>query len=462
MSRRGPPPRSRSTSISRAPSVSSSGSLSGGFLGWRYLKRQRECKKADSHDSQASTRSRSVSLDRSPSESSRPRSRSPAVPRSNNVRKTLVISCCTKSTQWPALQCMAAVGLHPVVDVALDLPLRGPGVQESRTRTQAILEMPGWERLAEKAMAQLYPQNSKGHGNLVVLVSDHSPEAAASLAEVVAGWQQCLIGPARAFQFDTPQVAKPSETMARLREWLGPPPTHDAGHNFPAKGHGPPCMALSLSVEAAQLHRRVWRRVRSAVAQRLGIQESRGPRRIRPPPWLLPGQQELPNPMPEQTQEERAHHIRAWRERCIYTRPVDHMSAEQVFQLCGTSAAVQQRFWDMADWIPWGSSRDLAMSELLQQAACLRNGGWPRGTVDTWMTQAVRAAICRHSPACAHNAAQVLPASFYDPWERPGRSQPASQPAPAAWPHPAAWLPQASQFHWPPPVAHYGHAGRPW
>ena len=284
--------------------------------------------------------------------------------------------------QWPALQCVAAVGLHPIVDVTLDVQPHGTGVQKSRTSenqtwtagdwTQAILEMPGWERLAQKAMAQLYPQNCKGHGNLVVLVTDHSPEAAASLAEVMASWQQCLIGPARAFQFDAPLAAKPSVAMAELREWLGPSPTNDARHNFPAKSSGPPSLGLPLSAEAAKSHRRMWRRVRSAVAQCLGVQESRGPRRIRPPPWLRPGQQELPNPVPAQSEEERDQHIRTWRERCIYTRPMNHLSAEQAFQLCGTSAAVQQRFWDMADWTPWGSSRDLAMTELLQQAACLR------------------------------------------------------------------------------------------
>lgn len=466
--------RSRSTSISRAPSVSSSGdeSLSAGFLGWRWLQQKRERKEADGHDSQASARSRSVSLARTPSEqSSGPmRSRSPAVPRSKNVRKTLIISCCTKSTQWPALQCVAAVGQLPIVNVTLDVQPHGPGVQEPRTPgnqewtagdwTQAILEMPGWERLAQKAMAQLYPQSCKGHGNLLVLVSDYSPEAAASLAEVVASWQQRLIGPARAFQFDALLAAKPSLAMAELREWLGPPPpANDNRHNFPATSSSPPRLGLPLSAEAAQSHRRMWRRVRSAVAQCLGIQESRGPRRIRPPPWLLPGQRELPNPVPALSEEEREQHIRSWREKCIYTRPVDHLSAEQAFQLCGTSAAVQQRFWDMADWIPWGSSRDLAMTEMLQQAACLRRGGWSTKSVDTWMTQAVRVAICCHSPACMDGAAQVLPASFYDLWERPGRTQPAPG---APWLNPAAWPHQAPQFHWPPPVAHYGHAGHPW
>ena len=410
-------PRTRSTSISRAPSVSSSeASLSCGFAGWRWLEQE-----GKAGASQASTRSRSASLARSsgvqesrspndqPCSHSRPtRSRSPAGPRSTHERRTLVISCCTKSEQWPALQCVAATGQLPLLDVNL-------AVQPSRARTAeewtlAVLEEPGSEKLAQRAMAQLYPQSDRGPGNIVVLVTDSSPEAAASLAEVVASWQQCLIGPARAFQFDAPMVARPAQAMAELRDWLGPLTANSTQPNFPAQSKDPPCLLLPLSKRAATAHRRMWRHVRKHVARRLGIHEPKGPRRIAPPPWLRPDYQAR---MDAEAKECTADWLRR-SQACIYTRPANHMGPLELFEQCGTAATVQQRFWDIAHWIPWGHVRDRARTTMTQEAVYRHEQGWPPGALDAWLTASIRQAIFEDSPCFSRGQAKGLPASFYD------------------------------------------------
>lgn len=338
------------------------------------------------------------------------RSRSPV----QQECKTLVISCCMSSEQWPALQMVAAAGHCPVLDVTLEVQgpkeSRSPGAHEEWTR--AVLEAPGSARLVQKAMAQLYPQNCTGTGNLVVLATHSSPEAAASLAEVVVSWQQCFIGPARAVQFDAPLAPKPSEAMAELRQWLGSQEARRAQRSFPAKGSDPPSLGLALSEEAAQSHRRMWRRVRSTVAHCLGIQESRGPRRIRPPPWLNPEYQAR---MDHEEEESKA--LRLTRaQSTIYLRPSNHTGADDAFKMCGTSDLAQQRFWRISDYIPWGDYRDMAMTGLVQELVRLLHSGVQPWHLDAWLTTSIRFVIFEYSPFFPSGRDQVLPRLFYDSW----------------------------------------------